>query len=62
MVFREGKKGEQSSLTMFKGKIIESWEGGGGGGGKGVVRILQSLMGKSGRLHCDTTKINQILM
>ena len=30
-----------------------------GGGGEGVVRILQSLMGKSGRLHCDTYNQNQ---
>ena len=30
----------------------------GGGGGGRIVRILQSLMGGSGKLHGDTTKIN----
>ena len=27
------------------------------GGGKGVVRILQILMGGLDKLHCDTTNI-----
>ena len=58
MVFRGGRRGDQSSPTEFlrELQVINCQWGGGGGGGRGHKNTTE-LTGGSGKFYYDKTKI-----